>query len=81
MGLVVLRGIIAGGHASDIAQEAIVVLIVYCGLGAMAGAIADYLVREAVKESYHKRVAWYREGIERMNDEFGEDSEEAKTRG
>ena len=66
MGLVVLRGVINGELASSVLSEAIVALVVFLGIGAIAGAIADYLVRDAVETLYRKRVAWYREGIEKM---------------
>lgn len=63
MGLVVLRGAIHGEMASEVAGEAIGVLIVFLGIGTAAGAIADYLVRDAVEDLYRKRVQWFREGV------------------
>jgi len=66
MGLVVLRGAVNGELAGQVAFEAIGVLIVFLGIGAVAGGIADYLVRDAVENLYRKRVQWYREGVEAM---------------
>ncbi|WP_283432046.1 hypothetical protein [Neorhodopirellula lusitana] len=68
MGLVVLRGVIRGELAANVAEEAIIALIVFLGVGALAGAIADYLIRDTVESLYRKRVQWYREGVaELMN--------------
>ena len=67
MGLVVLRGILHGELAGQVATEAIGVLIVFLGIGAVVGAIGDYLVRDAVEDLYRKRVQWYRDGVSEMN--------------
>ena len=67
MGLLVLRGAIQGELAASVAEEAIMTLIVFLGIGAIAGAIADYLVRDAVENLYRKRVEWYRKGVAELN--------------
>ena len=79
MGLVVLRGAIRGELAAGVAEEAIMSLIVYLGIGAITGAIADYLIRDAVENLYRKRVQWYREGVEKMNNESNTTSEASTT--
>lgn len=79
MGLVVLRGAIGGELAASVAEEAIMTLILFLGIGAIAGAIAEYLIRDAVENLYRKRVQWYREGIEKMNSELNATSENSNT--
>lgn len=63
MGLVVLRGVLHRELAGHIAVEAIVAMLVFMGIGAVAGWIADYLVRDAVEQSFRDRVHWYRKGM------------------
>ncbi|MEM6780079.1 MAG: hypothetical protein AAF670_20655 [Planctomycetota bacterium] len=63
MGLVVLRGAIHREVASDVASEAIGALIVFLGIGALAGAIGDYIVRDGIEDLYRRRVQWYRDGV------------------
>lgn len=50
-------------NASDVALESIVALGVFMVIGAVAGWIADYLVRDAVETGFRKRVDWYRKGL------------------
>lgn len=78
MGLVVLRGAIRGELAARVAEEAIITLIVFLGIGAIAGAITDYLIRDAVENLYRKRVQWYREGVAKLQDEASQPSEGIK---
>lgn len=66
MGLVVLRGVLHGEIASNVATEAIGTLFVFLGIGAMAGWIVDQLVRDAVEDLYRKRVQWFRDGVTEM---------------
>lgn len=79
MGLVVLRGAIHGELAAGVAEEAIMTLIVYLGIGAIAGAIADYLIRDAVENLYRERVQWYRDGVEKINRDSTATSDEPTT--
>lgn len=79
MGLVVLRGAIRGELAAGVAEEAIMTMVVYLGIGAIAGAIADYLIRDAVENLYRKRVQWYRDGVEKVNNESNATSEASTT--
>jgi hypothetical protein len=79
MGLVVLRGAIRGEMAAGVAEEAIMTLIVFLGIGAISGAITDYLIRDAVENLYRKRVQWYRDGVEKMNSESNAASDESTT--
>ena len=78
MGLVVLRGAIRNELAVSVAEEAIIVLIVFLGIGAIAGAIADYLVRDAVENLYRKRVQWYREGVATLGDDANATSQDTQ---
>jgi len=79
MGLVVLRGAVNGEMADRVAFEAIGALIVFLGIGAVAGSIADYLVRDAVEHLYRKRVQWYREGLEAMTPQETADEKDSGT--
>jgi hypothetical protein len=63
MGLVVLRGAIHGELAANVAQEAIVALLLFACVGAVAGWICDYLVRQSLEGLFRKRVEWYRQGL------------------
>ena len=63
MGLVVCRGAIHGELAGNVAKEAIVALLVFACVGAVAGWIADFLVRQALEGLFRKRVEWYRQGL------------------
>ena len=63
MGLVVLRGAIHGELAGSIAIEAIVAMLVFMGVGAVAGWIADHLVKDALQRMFRARVDWYRQGM------------------
>ena len=63
MGVVVLRGALYGDAAGEVALEAIFALAVCAVIGGVAGWMADYLVRDAVEQSFRKRVDWYRQGL------------------
>ena len=63
MGLVVFRGLILGEFAGSVAKEAIIAMVVFMGVGAVAGWIADYLVRDSMERTFRARVDWYRDGL------------------
>lgn len=63
MGLVLIRGAIAGEHAGDTAAEAMVCLVVFAAIGWVAGWVADYLILDSVEQRYRSRVQWYREAL------------------
>lgn len=63
MGVVLLRGLIDGGLAGHVAIDAIVALVLFMGIGAVAGWIADQLVRDALEQMFRARVEWYRNGL------------------
>ena len=65
MAVVALRGAIQHELASDVATEAIMALGLFAGFGGIAGAIADYLIRNDLETQYRRRVAWYCEQQER----------------
>lgn len=66
MALVVIRGAINGELAGHVAGEAILALVIFSGVGCLAGWIVDHLVRDAVERMFRARVEWYREGINDM---------------
>jgi hypothetical protein len=59
MALVLLRGAMNQELAVEVAVEAIMALGLFAGVGAIAGAIVDYLVRDDLERQYRRRVAWY----------------------
>ena len=61
MGLVMLRGVVNRELASHVAMEAIVAMLLFMGIGFVAGWIADYLIRDAMEHSFRGRVRWYRQ--------------------
>jgi hypothetical protein len=61
--LVVLRGAICGELADEVALEAIFAMVVFAGVGAVAGWIADQLVRDSLESMFRSRVDWYRQGL------------------
>ena len=63
MGLVVIRGAINGELAGNVAIEAIAAMIVFMGIGWVAGWISDYLVRDSLERNFRARVQWYRQGL------------------
>ena len=63
MALVILRGIVRNEHAGDVTIEAVVVLMIFAVIGAMAGWIAEHLVCGDVEKMFRKRVDWYRQGV------------------
>ncbi|MFG0254438.1 MAG: hypothetical protein ACF787_04985 [Rhodopirellula sp. JB053] len=79
MGIVSLRGMLHGQLATEVAQEAIATLIVFSGIGAITGAIADYLVRDAVETLYRNRVQWYRDELAKREAGLAVSTEEPTT--
>jgi uncharacterized membrane protein len=65
--LVTARGAIDGALVSEVVVKAIIALVVFAMVGGVAGAIADYLVKQDLEERYRRRVAWYREGLEQQS--------------
>ena len=63
MGIVGIRGAFFGEPAESVAKEAIVALVVFAGVGAVAGWVAEYLVRHSVERMFRSRIDWYREGL------------------
>ncbi len=59
MSVVALRGAVQHELAADVAVEAIMALGLFAIFGGVAGAIADYLVRNDLESQYRRRVAWY----------------------
>ncbi len=63
MATVMIRGALMRQNASNVALESIVALGVFMIIGAVAGWITDYLIRDAVETGFRKRVDWYRKGL------------------
>lgn len=64
MALVALRGAVRGELAGQVAAEAIVAMVLFLGIGYVAGWIAEYLIRDSVEQMFRARVDWYRKGVE-----------------
>ena len=63
MSLVVLRGAINGEMAGYVAIEALAAMLIFMGIGWVAGWITDYLVRDSLERNFRARVQRYREGL------------------
>ena len=63
MGLVAFRGVLHHELAGSVAMEAIVCMLLFMGIGFVAGWIADYLIRDALEQTFRARVRWFREGM------------------
>ena len=63
MGLVVLRGVINGELAGSVAVDAIIAMVAFMSIGAVAGWISEYLVRDSIERLFRARVQWYRQGL------------------
>lgn len=63
MSLVVLRGAMTGELAANVASEAIVAMLIFAGIGGVAGWIADQLVRDSLETLFRRRVDWYRQEL------------------
>lgn len=59
MALVAIRGAMRNELAAAVAVESIMALMIFAVVGAVAGAIVDYLVRDDLEKQYRRRVAWY----------------------
>ena len=59
MALVAIRGAMRNELAAAVAVESIMALMIFAVVGAIAGAIVDYLVRDDLEKQYRRRVAWY----------------------
>lgn len=64
MATVMLRGALMREDVNDVALESILALVVFMVIGAVAGWITDYLIRDAVEAGFRKRVEWFRKGLE-----------------
>lgn len=64
MATVMMRGALMRENVNNVALESIVALCVFMLIGAVAGWITDYLIRDAVETGFRKRVDWFRQGLE-----------------
>lgn len=67
--LVTVRGALGGEVVSEVMVQAIVAMVMFAMMGGVAGAIADYLVKQDLEDRYRRRVDWYREGLEQQSAE------------
>ena len=66
LGIIAVRGAISGDLASSALVQGLIGMVVFGGIGYFIGAIADYLVRQAVELRFRERVAEVMDHIERM---------------
>ena len=66
MAIVVMRGAIGGEPIAAVTAEAIVAMVVFAGVGYVAGWIADHLVRESLERKFRERIDWYENGLEEL---------------
>jgi len=59
MSLVLVRGALRREFVDEVAVESMIALVLFAVIGGLAGAIADYLVRDDLERQYRRRVAWY----------------------
>ncbi len=63
MFVVAVRGAIGGQQIDSVAKDAMVALLLFTAMGAVAGWIAEYLIRDSLERAFRSRVDWYREGL------------------
>ena len=63
MFVVAARGAIWGQPITSVAKDAMVALLLFTVLGAIAGWIAEYLIRDSLERTFRNRVDWYRQGL------------------
>ena len=63
MFVVAIRGAMGGQQIDSVAKDAVVALLLFAVMGAVAGWIAEYLIRDSLERSFKNRVEWYRQGI------------------
>jgi hypothetical protein len=63
MFVVAVRGALWRQQIDSVAKDAMVALLLFTAMGALAGWIAEYLIRDSLERSFRNRVDWYRQGI------------------
>ena len=63
MFVVAIRGAIDGQQIDSVAKDAMVALLLFTAMGAVASWIAEYLIRDSLERSFRNRVDWFRQGI------------------
>lgn len=63
MAVVMARGALQRENVNDVAVESILALFAFMLIGATAGWIMDYVIRDAVETLFRNRVDWYRKGL------------------
>lgn len=64
MFVVAIRGAIWGQQIDSVAKDAMVALLLFTAMGAVAAWIAEYLIKDTLERAFRSRVDWYRQGIE-----------------
>lgn len=64
MAAVILRGVFVGETAADCIISSIGALVVFTGLGWLAGSTLDYLVCQDIEQQYRRRVDNFRREVE-----------------
>ena len=64
MATVILRGALSGETAVDCITSSIGALVLFTGLGWLAGATMDYLVCQDLEQRYRRRLDSFRKEIE-----------------
>ena len=63
MFVVAVRGAIWNQQIASVAKDAMAALLLFTLLGAIAGWIAEYLIRDSLERTFRSRVDWYRQGL------------------
>ncbi|QDS95795.1 hypothetical protein FF011L_45960 [Roseimaritima multifibrata] len=64
LALVALRGGLRNEVPSDVLFEGLLAMLIFFVIGAVAGKIADYLVRQSVETQFRQRVAVFEEELQ-----------------
>jgi len=63
MFVVAIRGAIWGQQIASVSKDAMAALLLFTVFGAIAGWIAEYLIRDSLERTFRNRVDWYRQGL------------------
>lgn len=67
LALVVLRGGLRGEVAADVLCEGMLAMIIFSGIGAIAGKIADHLLQHTVETQFRARVQWFQQEQQKLD--------------
>ncbi len=66
LALVVLRGGLRGEVAADVLCEGMLAMMIFLGIGAIAGKIADHLLQHTVETQFRARVQWFQQEQQKL---------------